>query len=310
MKIVQHDTWTEYQWERGDLVRLKRPEVSAYRGYGARAGDWGIVTSCRDSYYVEVSCHGYSRTMDSICGFANASKFDLQPWVRTPEDESAIERNIVDTLYRIAWLHGKIVTDHDHHSLSLHGRSISGGYHSRLCIRRLLLPELSRYILGASAEIDPLSWSWTINEAGHTLLDQHQLQTTIGLPGGGNAFRLKFDRRGIVTVRDAGTAVEHEFTGAHAARLIDTRMVEVGVLTDGKFPLAIRKALPYPRSFRYDPHIGLAIIEVAPDEFAVHHLGRSIGTVTTHAAALRRGCRKIVDLLSWIGRHRLLDTPA
>lgn len=309
MKSTDHGTWTEYEWEKGDLVRLAKPGSPILHGFDMPAGEFGVVVDDRDRYLVGISLHGYSRGFDSSAARATMSRFELEPWIREPRDEPAILRNVVETLRRLSWMtnartgtvsRGRIEIVGDG-IISMLGRS---GFDINSIVLETALPYLGD---GQGGADEPLGIVWKPNAAAHDLLDREGCRASISLPGGGSAFDLAYDRRGVFTIRDLGTGLAGSFEGDDALRLLEANRAEVGIIHNGRMPEIARRHLAYPRSLRNEPWNGLAVVETDEVAVEVRRGGETIGRADgAEAREIRRACRRIADLPAWFDRHPAL----
>lgn len=306
MKSTDHGTWTEYTWEKGDLVRLRKPGSRIMHSFDLPAGEFGLVVDDRDGYHVGISLHGYSRGIDSVAAHATMSRYDLEPWVREPRDEPAILRNVVETLRRLAWTTNARTGQVSGGRIEIVGDGINAmrgrsGFRIALAVLETALPYLGD---GTGRADDPHGIDWTPNAAAHDLLDHEGCHASISLPGGGNAFDLAYDRRGVFTIRDLGTGLAGSFEGDDALRLLEANRTEVGILHDGRMPEIARRHLAYPRSLRNEPWNGLAVVEIDEVAVEVRRGGETVGRADgAEAHEIRRACRRISDLPAWFDRH-------
>lgn len=296
MKAIQHPTWTQYEWENGDLVRLKKPNGGLGSWDHKEAGEFGQITDARSQHYIEISHHGYTKTSDSIAGYSRAYHSDLVPWVQEPHDEAHLEARAIEVLKSLAWLD---VIESTHHpkagttTIVGHGLNSMTGTRS-IPVRDPVLPYLLPYL--GSGEIVERPIDWRVNEAGHALLDSLDERLETSLAGGGNFYKLAWNRRGTFTIEDKGTDTVQTFEGEKAHALLVANRTNVGMLHDGKMPIIAREALDYPRTLRMG---NLKVVELDEIEVEIHHPDGVAVFEGKHAKEIRRACVRVNDLLKW-----------
>lgn len=312
MKKIEHETWTEYGWEVGDLVRLKKDEPSRLRWLDpAKAGEFGVVTDIRDGYFVGVSLHGFSRPEDSIGGGVRISRFDLVPWEREPRDEPALRERVLELVKVLAWQTQAKPRQAEAGRVCLRGRQVSlmGGDRS-FYVNKAVLADALPYLGDGRGSPDRLdAMRFDVNAAGHALLDAAGSRRTVGLAGGGGLFELAWDRTGKFRVKDLLTDREHEIGGAEGLRLLEENRRQVGLITDGRMPDIVREAIPYPRALRGQRDMG--VVETSPDAVELRR-GDDVSAIEGGAAKLlRRACKRVRDLSRWIDAHpEIIPGPA
>lgn len=311
MKSTQHETWTEYDWEPGDLVRLKTGRNEG-RWDEVRAGEFGRVLKGDDSYFVDVSLHGLSRGPDSIAALCRISRYDLEPWVRAPEDEAAIAANVEKLVADLAWRTGASGKADAEGRVRIEGRAVmSVGPDSYVTTNTVVLGDALRYLGDGAGSVDRIGGvDWTVNEAGHALLDAAGRRATTVLAGGGNAFEMEWDRRGRFLAKDRCTGRELAFEGVEAMRLLDANRREVGWLHDGRMPAIMREALGYPRTLRNGGDGGVTVIESDADTVEVRHAGEVFRAEGEEAKLVRRACQRVTHLGKWLDARPELLSPA
>ncbi len=309
MKSTQHETCTEYHWEQGDMVRLKTGRNEG-RWDEVKAGEFGRVLKGRDTYFVDVSMHGFSRGPDSIGAFCSVSSYDLEPWVRAPEDEAAIAANVEHLVGRLAWrtdARGRVDAEG---RVSVEGRSVGGvGPDSPIPTNMLVLADALRYLGDGTGSVDRIeAVDWTVNEAGNALLDAAGRRATVGLAGGGTAFRMEWDRRGRFLCKDICTEREHVFEGAEARRLLAANRREVGWIHDGRMPMIMRDSLDYPRTLRNGG--GAVVVELDAGSVEVRRGEEAFHAEGEEAKLVRRACQRVSRMDRWLDARPGLLSPA
>lgn len=296
MKAIQHPTWTQYEWENGDLVRLKKPNGGLGSWDHKEAGEFGRVTDARSQHYLEVSHHGYTKSSDSIAGYSRVSSYDLLPWLQEPRDEEALKARAIEVLNAIAWMD---VIESSYHqetgttTIVGHGLNSMTGTRS-VPIRAPALPYLLPY-LGSGRVVDRPT-EWHLNEAGHALLDSLDVRHETSLAGGGGVYDFAWNRRGTFTIKDKGTDTVQTFKGEKAYNLLVANRTNVRMLHDGKMRDVAREALDYPRTLRMG---NLKVIELDETEVEVRHPDGDAVFEGNHAKEIRRACGRVNDLLKW-----------
>lgn len=304
MRSIAHETWTEYHWDKGDMVRLKTSKGREGRWDHVPAGAFGRVVG-GDDYMMEISLHGYSNAEDSISGFVRVSRFDLLPWERSAEDEEAIQRNVRAVIGQLAWMELSGIERSAPDRVSFDGYGLNGvGVRQSVRTNDLVLSALRPYlvdiVLGASPQP-----RWLLNEKAHALLDSMDVPAEHGLAGGGNCFKLHWGRRGSFRIVDLGTGMSHVFEGDKARELVQANRREVRWLHDNKMPQIAREALPYPRSLRIEPgrQESLVVVELDEGEVEIRQDGGSRTFSGEEAKAIRQACRRVNDLGKWLERN-------
>lgn len=304
MRSIAHDTWTEYHWDKGDMVRLKTAKGVEGKWDHVPAGAFGRVVG-GDDYMMEISLHGYSNVEDSIKGFVRASRFDLVPWERSPEDEEAIQRNARSVVRQLAWMEVATVTRSAPDRVSFEGYSLNGvGVREGIRTNDLVLSAVRPHLVG----IDPASAPqprWLLNEEAHALLDSMDEPRELRLAGGGNRFELHWNRRGAFKIKDLGTDLTHVFEGEKARELVEANRREVRWLHDNDMPRIAREALPYPRSLRIErtKDETLAVVELDESDLEIRRGDEAVTYSGEDAKAIRQACKRIKDLGKWLDRN-------
>lgn len=304
MRSVAHETWTEYHWDKGDMVRLKKDKGREGEWNHVPAGAFGRVVG-GDDYMMEISLHGYSNVEDSIKGFVRASRFDLIPWERSPEDEEAIERNARSVIQQLAWTEVVTVNRSAPDRVSFEGYAMNGaGVRQGIRTNDLVLSAVRPYLV----EIDPTVKGqphWLLNEKAHEFLDSMDEPRERKLAGGGNRFEFHWDRRGAFTIKDLGTGLTHLFEGDKAYALVEANRREVRWLHDNKMPEIAREAIPYPRSLRIErsKNEGLAVVELDERDLEIRRGDETATFTGDDAKAIRQACGRIQNLGKWLDRN-------
>lgn len=296
MKVIQHETWSKYEWENGDLVRLTKPESGLGSWDRKEAGEFGRVTDARSQHYIQISHHGYTKGSDSIAGFSRAFSSNLVPWVQEPRDEAHLKARAIEVLNALAWLDVIGSTHHPETGTTTvvgHGLNAMTGTRS-IPVKDPALPYLLPYL--ASGEVVERPKEWWLNEAGHALLDSLGVRHETSLAGGGNVYEFAWNRRGVFTIKDKGTGTTQTFEGEKAYRLLVANRTNVRMMHDGKMPDIAREMLDYPRTLRMG---NLKVVELDEAEVEVHHPDGNAVFEGQHAKEIRRACGRVNDLLKW-----------
>ncbi len=301
MRSTEHETWTEYHWEKGDLVRLRRA-TSGHGVFQAKAGAWGVVGDDRDGYWLKLDLNGYSERHDGYGNGGSASRFDLIPWVREPADDEAIRRNVADALKTLSRPCGKVVARRDGRGVNLTVPTTGIMSSASITVTNPCLPDLLPHVGSGGASPDDLpDIDWRLNAIGHAFLDDLGWSGTESLAGGGNAFKLSRERRGAFVIEDLGTGIVHRITNPLADRLHRANARQVGMLHDGDMPDIARRSIPYPRTLRRDPATGLAVVETDKTGIEIRFRDRApLGLDGPDATRTRSACRRIMDISKWI----------
>lgn len=308
VKVTEHETWTHYEFEVGDLVRLKRDE----RGLGSwdhkEAGEFGRVVDAGSQHYLGISHHGFTKASDSIAGRSNVSSYQLVPWVMEPGDEVHLKARAIEALKALAWIDVTAVK-HDERTdwfeLAGHGLSLMHGTRAAM-IRGAALPYLMPYL--GTGEVADRPTEWKLNESGQALLDSMGIPHEMELAGGGNSFKLTWGRRGTFSIHDKGTGSVQTFQGEKARDLMAANRDNVRTLHDGRMPEIARLALDYPRTLRMG---NLKVVELDPVEVEVTHPEGTAVFEGAHAKDIRRACSRVKDLRKWFdARIEILEAKS
>lgn len=310
MRIIEFPRRTETLWEPGDLVRLSREEIHTKRSRGFE-GEWGEVAAI-EGQLVRVNLQGYSRPSDGPWSQAKMLRGDLVQWQREPRDEPAIRANVVRALADLSWMGDPRMEPGERGHCVVRGWGIGNRhpryYDARTAVTPVVLADLLPLLgsgQGSVTELDQVQWS--VNEAGHRLLDAHGHPLDQEIGGGGASFDYFYARRGHVTVRDLGTGLAHVFEGDAAQHLLRASRGPTGYAIDAM----VRPMLPYPRTLRRHPDTKLAVIEM--DEERVQLRVDRQGTVHAGDAAMRIrraiGHGQVVHLEQWLRKHFGVHIP-
>lgn len=304
MRSIAHETWTEYHWEKGDMVRLKKDKGAEGKWDHVPAGAFGRVVGT-DDYMVEVSLHGYWGAEDSIRGFVRASQFDLVPWERSPEDEEAIQHNALYVIRQLSWMEVTSVLRSAPDRVAFEGYSLNGaGVRVGVRTNDLVLSAVRPYLVEIDPDASPQP-RWLLNDKAHALLDSLDELAVRRLAGGGACFELHWSRRGVFSIKDLGTGETRAFEGEKAQELIEANRREVRWLHDNGMARIAREAIPYPRSLRIDRSNDETLVVVELDETDLEiRRGADTATFTGEAAAaIRRACGPIKNLGRWLDKN-------